>query len=475
MSLIYLPFSYVMKACVWISMNSYLFGLFFFALAFELILLPLAIKQQKSQIAMAKIRPKEMAIRKKYAGRTDRVTQQKMQMEINEMHQQEGYNPLSGCLPLLIQLPLIFILFAIVRGPIQYSSDFTSQAVSQVKDTVVEKYNEEKYADQGFEAYMGQYTFDYLEEIRVSLNKDDEDTKAADAALSELQVQLGATLEYEDEDADQPKAKTYANGLKKYKLSGNAQSPNREIGIAAVLTYYGEEYIEELRGNGALSKEFKTSYPLEVTADGKVEKFADMIPNFSIAGVNLLENPSFENNETWKDWVLLLVPLLVFLTSFLSHKVTMRYQLPQTGPDGQPHKPGLFMTVGMPLMSAVFALWMPAAIGCYWIWRTLISMLKTPLINKLYPLPRMTEEELEAAVRELNAKSKGKKKKVITIEVDEDDDSYADLEVDAPAHRVETARPKVNGGGKRSELPYRQPTSIEMLSADDDDEPTEEE
>ena len=119
MSFIYLPFSYVMKACVWISQNSYLFGLFFFALAFELILLPLAIKQQKSQIAMAKIRPKEMAIRKKYAGRTDRVTQQKMQMEISEMQQQEGYNPLSGCLPLLIQLPLIFILFAIVRGPIQ--------------------------------------------------------------------------------------------------------------------------------------------------------------------------------------------------------------------------------------------------------------------------------------------------------------------------------------------------------------------
>ena len=88
----------------------------------------------------------------------------------------------------------------------------------------------------------------------------------------------------------------------------------------------------------------------------------------------------------------------------------------------------------------------------------------------------MTEEELEAAVRELNAKAKGKKKKVITIEVDEDDDSYADLEVAAPATRVETARPKANGGNaKKSELPYRQPTSIEMLSADDDDEPTEQE
>jgi hypothetical protein len=132
------------------------------------------------------------------------------------------------------------------------------------------------------------------------------------------------------------------------------------------------------------------------------------------------------------------------------------------------------MTVGMPMLSAVFALMMPAAIGCYWVWRTLLSMIKTPIVNKFCPIPRMTEEELEAAVRELNAKSKGKKKKVITIEVDEDDDSYADLEVSSPAPRVESARPKV-GGSKQNDLPYRQPTTIEMLSADDDDEPTEQE
>ncbi len=473
MSLIYLPFSYVMKACVWISMNSYLFGLFFFALAFELILLPLAIKQQKSQIAMAKIRPKEMAIRKKYAGRTDRVTQQKMQMEISEMHQQEGYNPLSGCLPLLIQLPLVFILFAIVRGPVQYSSNFTSEAEGAIKNAVETKYGEEKYAEEGFEAYMGQYAFEYLDEIRQNLDPKDDDTKAVDAALIQEQVKLGAVIQYVDEEADEKETKKYENGLVIYKITGKGATHDREIGIASVLASFGQDYVQELKDAKALPADFETSYPLYAkTADGKVEYFEDMMPDFSIFGVNLLVNPSFEGNEHWTDWVLLLVPLLVFLTSFLSHKVTMRYQLTQTGPDGQPHKPGLFMSVGMPLMSAVFSLMMPAAIGCYWIWRTLIAMLKAPLINKFYPLPRLTEEEMEAAIRELNAKAKNKKKKVITIEVDEDDDSYADLEVSASPSHVETARPKP-GNSKRSELPYRQPTSIEMLSAEDD-EPTEE-
>ena len=170
MSLIYVPFSYVMKFCVWISQNSYFFGLFFFALAFEIILLPLAIKQKKSQIAMARVRPKEYAIRKKYAGRTDRVTQQKMQMELNEMHQQEGVNPLAGCLPMLILLPVILILFAIVRQPVTYSSNFTDGAQEAIRDQVVElhpDYNK----DEAFNTVISQFAFDYLDDIRANLMK----------------------------------------------------------------------------------------------------------------------------------------------------------------------------------------------------------------------------------------------------------------------------------------------------------------
>ena len=66
MSFIYVPFSYLMKLCLAISGNHYIFALFFFALLMEIVLLPLAIKQQKNQIKMAEVRPKEMAIREKY-------------------------------------------------------------------------------------------------------------------------------------------------------------------------------------------------------------------------------------------------------------------------------------------------------------------------------------------------------------------------------------------------------------------------
>ena len=82
----------------------YLFGLFLFALLIKVLLLPLGIKQQKSSIKQAKIRPKEMAIRNKYRGRTDRVTQQKIQNEVMDLYTREGYNPTAGCLPLHLNI-----------------------------------------------------------------------------------------------------------------------------------------------------------------------------------------------------------------------------------------------------------------------------------------------------------------------------------------------------------------------------------
>ena len=94
--------------------GNYLLVLLIFAVLVEIAMLPLGIKQQKNSIKQASLRPKEMAIRKKYAGRTDAVTQQKMQTEIQELYRQENFNQFAGCLPTLIQLPIILILYQVV-------------------------------------------------------------------------------------------------------------------------------------------------------------------------------------------------------------------------------------------------------------------------------------------------------------------------------------------------------------------------
>ena len=74
---------YVMRGCYWLS-NNYVVALLLFALAMQVLMCPLGIKQQKNMVKQASLRPKEMAIRNKYRGRNDRVTMQKMQQERQE-------------------------------------------------------------------------------------------------------------------------------------------------------------------------------------------------------------------------------------------------------------------------------------------------------------------------------------------------------------------------------------------------------
>lgn len=91
-----------------------------FAIVVKLLLFPLGIKQQKNSVKQAALRPKEMAIRKKYAGRNDKATQQKLNEEIMTLYQSENFNPMAGCLPMLIQLPVLFALYGAIINPIQY-------------------------------------------------------------------------------------------------------------------------------------------------------------------------------------------------------------------------------------------------------------------------------------------------------------------------------------------------------------------
>lgn len=140
-----IPFGYVMQFFNKISGGHYLISLFLFALAIKLITLPFGIKQQKTQIKGAMLRPKMMMIEKKYAGRNDRVTQQKKQQEMMELQQKEGYSPLSGCLPLLIQFPILIALYRIIRMPLKYCVGLA--------DAVVLKLYNALYPDHVVEAF----------------------------------------------------------------------------------------------------------------------------------------------------------------------------------------------------------------------------------------------------------------------------------------------------------------------------------
>ena len=138
MDIINKPLGWVLELCSKVVGGNYLFAILIFAIFVEIVLLPFGISQQKKSIKQARLRPKEQAIRKKYAGRDDKPTQMKMTEEIQELYQKEGYNPMSGCLPLLIQFPLLIALYNVVINPLKYICGLSDDAVLQIQSIVGE-------------------------------------------------------------------------------------------------------------------------------------------------------------------------------------------------------------------------------------------------------------------------------------------------------------------------------------------------
>ncbi len=81
-----------------------------FTVLVKLLLLPLDIKSKRSMKRMAAVQPKIDALTKKYANDKEKLNKKMM-----EVYQKEKISPMSGCMPLLIQMPLLFGMFAAMR------------------------------------------------------------------------------------------------------------------------------------------------------------------------------------------------------------------------------------------------------------------------------------------------------------------------------------------------------------------------
>lgn len=130
--------SYLINLCynftTIIGLPNYGLAIIFLTVLIKLVLYPLTLKQMRSMAVMQQLAPKVKEIQTKYKDKDP----QKMQKKIMELYQEYNVNPLSGCLPLLIQLP---ILIALYRALLQFqypdpahASFFWIASLSQVGD-----------------------------------------------------------------------------------------------------------------------------------------------------------------------------------------------------------------------------------------------------------------------------------------------------------------------------------------------------
>ncbi|MEG1008325.1 MAG: YidC/Oxa1 family membrane protein insertase [Clostridia bacterium] len=114
--------------------NDYALSIIIFTILTKLILFPLTFKQLKSTEEMNKVKPLYDNIMKKY--KNDKVKQSE---EITKLYSQHKINPLGGCLPLLIQLPLILAMFYIVRQPLTYITQTPTEEIKTYTQQILNK------------------------------------------------------------------------------------------------------------------------------------------------------------------------------------------------------------------------------------------------------------------------------------------------------------------------------------------------
>jgi len=95
--------------------QNYGLTLIVFTIIVKIVLYPLYAMQIKSTARMGDMQPKMQALQKKYAN--DKET---LNIKMMELYKEEKFNPMGGCLPMLLQMPIIFGLFALLRNPMLY-------------------------------------------------------------------------------------------------------------------------------------------------------------------------------------------------------------------------------------------------------------------------------------------------------------------------------------------------------------------
>lgn len=104
-------------------------------------LIPIFVRQIKSQRKMMEVAPQLKKIQDKYKGKKDQFSREAMQRETMELYRKAGTNPLSSCLPLLIQMPIFFSLFSVLNEAKPDSKGVFHAGVGLLTKSLSEQFN----------------------------------------------------------------------------------------------------------------------------------------------------------------------------------------------------------------------------------------------------------------------------------------------------------------------------------------------
>ncbi len=126
MDFIITPFGWLMRV-LYDLVSNYGMALLLFTVITRIIMLPISISQQKSMAKMSVYNPLIQEVQKKYAN-----NRQKQQEELTKLYTDYNIKPSMGCMPMMIQMAFVMILYQVIQKPLRFMVGVGSEAYTQM-------------------------------------------------------------------------------------------------------------------------------------------------------------------------------------------------------------------------------------------------------------------------------------------------------------------------------------------------------
>lgn len=371
-----------------------------FTIIVKLVMLPINIKQQKTMKLNSVIMPEIQAIQKKYANKKDNDSMMKQQAELNAVYQKYGTSPTGGCLPMLIQFPILLALYAVMAclpnyineiqdmynngvvsyvigtdesGKLDYHTIHELKDLAGLNDVLLDESGDENL-DKLVTAYFGQKGNYEDEEIKDAVYNSFTSAYSNVFGKQDAWAIVEASFDEAIENAQDLKAVSEADWKKV-----------EDKDLAEYADYTEEDW-------DALISSYET------ILDKLDDNHKDIQVSYSFFTIDLSKSPA--NGVK----IAIIIPILSALAQLLNMKISMSSQQNTGNGTADSMMSSMkVMSYSMCVVSAIFCYTFPAGLGLYWVISSAVQVVIQMILNKKFA-NMDTDQIIKQSIEKANRK-----------------------------------------------------------------------
>jgi YidC/Oxa1 family membrane protein insertase len=371
------PLGLIMRLCYSVVGNVGL-AIIIFTFIVRILMFPLSVKQHKTTAKTQIFSPKLAEIRRKFAG-----NQQKMNEEMMKL-QKQGYNPASGCLPMIATMLILFGVLGVVYGPLTYFERVEREQIEIAKEISLGVFLDEYVNDlenETIRADLAVFFADYGSGRSAVRDREEATKEAATEAFKKANPKAGEEelAEFEDEFKAQYRFITNEHNF----LYNGLQAELKIVGAYKL--------------NPAA---FENSKQLN---DNTISALKELEQRIIFLGIDFSQIPNMS-------FPIIIIPIISFIFA-AGHTVVLQMIQKKTSPESLAQMGSMkYIMYFMPFVSLFISFRFPAGAGFYWALSSAMMIAQSLIINRIYPPDKIREEVL------VMLDKKGFKDSVVVIE-----------------------------------------------------------